>query len=169
LPPLPDEKAKEVGLASQESLSERLHDRYIAPEMKDWERVFRFGPHLMIWTSVNNTPVKLFLLDTGAFDNIVAASTAREVSKVHGDGDLIVKGLSGQVDKVYRTGELNIRFAKFQQKRPDFVSFDLGGLSDDEGVEVGGVLGIGMLWMLEMKIDYRDGLVDFKYDANRFR
>jgi len=168
LPPLPDEKVREVALASQEGMAERLHDRYIAPEMKDWERVFRFGHDLLIWTSVNNTPVRLFLLDTGAFDNLVSEATAREVSKVHGDSDMIVKGISGRVDKVYRTGELNIRFARFQQKRPDFVAFDLTRISDEEGVEVGGILGIGMLWLLEMKIDYRDGLVNFKYDENRF-
>src|SRR5262249_20151828 len=79
LPALPNEKSKEVGLASQESLSERLHDRYIAAEMKDWDRVFRFGHDLLIWTSVNNTPVRLFLLDTGAFDNMVSTSTAQEL------------------------------------------------------------------------------------------
>jgi hypothetical protein len=110
----------------------------------------------------------LFLLDTGAFDNMVSEATAREVSKVHGDSDMIVKGISGKVDKIYRTNELTIRFANFQQKRPDFIAFDLTNISDHAGTEVGGILGFGMLWMLEIKIDYRDGLVNFIYDENRF-
>ena len=34
--------------------------------------------------------------------------------------------------------------------------------------EVSGVLGFQMLRLLDIKIDYRDGLVDFNYDAKRF-
>jgi hypothetical protein len=30
-----------------------------------------------------------------------------------------------------------------------------------------GFLGFGMLRMLDIKIDYRDGLIDFNYDPNR--
>jgi predicted aspartyl protease len=168
LPPLPDEQVKQAGLAANEATAERLHDRYVAPEMKTWERAFRFGHDLLIWTYANNSAPKLFLLDTGAFDNMVSEATAREVSKVHGESDMIVKGISGKVDKIYRTNELTIRFANFQQKRPDFIAFDLTNISDHAGTEVGGILGFGMLWMLEIKIDYRDGLVNFIYDENRF-
>jgi len=36
------------------------------------------------------------------------------------------------------------------------------------GTEVSGTLGFGMLFLLDIKIDYRDGLVDFSYDEHRF-
>jgi hypothetical protein len=35
------------------------------------------------------------------------------------------------------------------------------------GTEVSGFLGFDMLRMLEVKLDYRDGLVDFGYDPKR--
>ena len=34
------------------------------------------------------------------------------------------------------------------------------------GTEVSGILGFAMLRMLQVKIDYRDGLVDFDYKPN---
>lgn len=160
-PPLPEETTKQVGLQSGGNSTERLHDRYVAPEMKSYEKVFRFGHDLLISTFVNNSPPKLFLIDTGAFDNTVSVATAREATKVHGDSDTKIKGLSGAVDKVYRTDELTLTFGNFRQKRNDLVAFDLTGTSDSVGTEVGGVLGFGMLWLLEIKIDYRDGLIQF--------
>ncbi len=45
-------------------------DRYIAPEMADWTKVFRFGHSILIPTSVNDSKSMLFGLDTGAFTNI---------------------------------------------------------------------------------------------------
>ena len=35
------------------------------------------------------------------------------------------------------------------------------------GTEISGILGFTMLRLLEIKIDYRDGLVDFHYDPKR--
>ena len=35
------------------------------------------------------------------------------------------------------------------------------------GTEVSGLLGYGMLSILEVKLDYRDGLVEFVYDPKR--
>ena len=170
LPPLPEEATKQVGLQSGGNSTERLHDRYVAPEMKSYEKLFRFGHDLLISTFVNNLPPKLFLIDTAAFDNAVSVATAREATKVHGDPDTKVKGLSGAVDQVYRTDELTLTFGNFRQKRNDLVAFDLTSTSDSVGTEVGGVLGFGMLWLLEIKIDYRDGLIQFTTsEENRIR
>lgn len=33
--------------------------------------------------------------------------------------------------------------------------------------EASGSLGFAMLWKLEVKLDYRDGMVDFEYDPKR--
>jgi hypothetical protein len=49
------------------------------------------------------------------------------------------------------------------------VAFDHAGLSKDAGTEIGGILGLRMLCLLDIKIDYRDGLVDFAYDPRRVR
>ena len=54
------------------------------------------------------------------------------------------------------------------QRRTDLIAFDLSHISNNIGTEVSGILGFSLLNMLDMKIDYRDGLVSFTYDPNRF-
>jgi hypothetical protein len=44
------------------------------------------------------------------------------------------------------------------------TAFDTKRISDDVGTEVSGFLGFVLLRFLDIKIDYRDGLVDFKYE-----
>jgi hypothetical protein len=51
-----------------------------------------------------------------------------------------------------------------RQNNEDTVSFDIKRISDAIGTEVSGMLGFATLAMLEIKIDYRDGLVDFIYN-----
>jgi hypothetical protein len=49
------------------------------------------------------------------------------------------------------------------------VGFDTSALSDDDGAEVSGLLGFNMLKFLDIKIDYRDALIDFSYDPKRWK
>jgi tetratricopeptide (TPR) repeat protein len=168
LPPIPDEPAAEISLDSHSNAQRQLHDRYIPPEMKDYTKIFLIGHALLIPTSVNSFPGKLFLIDTGSFDNTLSVAAAKEVTKISADSDMHVKGLSGDVKNVYRASRATIEFSHFSQKREDLVTFDLTHFSDSVGTEVSGVLGFAMLRMLDMKIDYRDGLVNFTYDKNRF-
>ena len=44
------------------------------------------------------------------------------------------------------------------------MTLDLSAVSKSTGTEVSGILGFEMLRILQVKIDYRDGLVDFVYD-----
>jgi tetratricopeptide (TPR) repeat protein len=143
-------------------------DRYIAPEMQSYTRIFRFGHFLLVPTSIGDVPGKLFLLDTGAFSNHITPEAAREVTKVHGDSDMIIRGLSGSVNKIYRADKAVLQFGHLKQENQDLVAFDLTHISDDVGTEISGTLGFAMLRMLDIKIDYRDGLVDFSYDRKRW-
>jgi predicted aspartyl protease len=145
----------------------RFRDRYIAPEMKAYTTVYRFSADLLVPTRIGDTTTKLFLLDTGAFNNAISAAAAREVTKVHGDPDMIVKGLSGSVKKVYSADKLTLQFGHLRQQNQDMVAWDLTGLSEETGTEVSGFLGFAMLQLLDVKIDYRDALVDFEYDPDK--
>lgn len=49
------------------------------------------------------------------------------------------------------------------------MSFDTTHISDAAGTEVSGFLGFVMLHLLDIKIDYRDALVDFSFDEKRWR
>jgi len=144
------------------------HDRYVAPEMAKWTPVFRFGHALLIPTHVNDSPSMLFLIDTGATANMISRQAASHVTKVSTDPYSHVKGVNGSVSNVYRADKATLTFAHLRQKNLDMIAFDLSNLSRGFGTEVSGTLGFNLLSMLQVKIDYRDGLVDFVYNANRF-
>ena len=153
--------------SKQASEVPRFHDRYVAPEMKTFTPILRFGHDLLLWTQLNDLPPKLFVLDTGAFANIISPSAAAEVTKVSSDSSRTVKGINGAVKDVFRADEFTLKFANLRQKSRDVVALDTTGQSASIGTEISGFLGFAMLRVLEIKIDYRDGLIDFEYNPNR--
>ena len=143
-------------------------DRYVAPEMTDWTAVFRFGSHLLIPTHIDASPSMLFLIDTGSMMTMLSKREATHFTSIHQDPDTEVKGLNGSVSRVYRASKVMLRFGHLSQKNQGIISFDLSNLSRHMGTEVSGILGFETLYMLQIKIDYRDGLVDFVYDSKRW-
>ncbi len=136
--------------------------------MQSYTRVFRFGHDLLVPTKVGDVPGMLFLLDTGSVTNFISPAAAREVTKVHGDPDMIVKGLNGSVKNVFSANKAVLQFGHLRQENQDMTAFDMTRMSESEGTEISGFFGFVMLRWLDIKIDYRDALVDFSYDANRF-
>jgi tetratricopeptide (TPR) repeat protein len=161
LPPYPEEPNAELSLDSHQARQSQWHDRYLPPELKDFTMVYEFGHDLLIPASVNSSAPCLFLIDTGAFDNNLSLPYAKEVTKVAWEPTAEVKGLSGKVKKVYSAQEATIQFANMKQQREDLIAIDMTHVSQLEGTEISGALGFAMLWMLDIKIDYRDGLVKF--------
>ena len=169
-----ESSAKEEGEGEQKPAAVRKivlpKDRYVAPEMANWSRIFHFGHLLLIPTIANDKPKPmLFLIDTGAFGNTLTLKAARQVGKPYEDPYIHVHGLSGSVEHVYRVDGVKLQFGRFVSPSQSYVSFNMDSLSRNAGTEVSGTLGFEMLRMLEVKIDYRDGLVDFTYDRNRVR
>jgi hypothetical protein len=95
--------------------------------------------------------------------NVISPAAAREVTKVQGDSDMIVKGISGKVNNVFSANKAVLVFGRLRQENQDMTAFDTKNLSDDIGTEISGFLGFTTLRLLDIKIDYRDALVDFKY------
>ncbi len=143
------------------------YDRYIAPEMKDYTEVYRVGQYLILPTGLNFSKIKLFILDTGAWTTTISPQAAREVTKVHSGAPVQVRGLNGEVQKVYSADEITFRFANLAQKVDDVIAFDTSKISKDSGIEISGFLGAATLRQLTIHIDYRDGLVKFDYDPKR--
>jgi len=168
LPPMPPPSAAEKALTEKYPKIARFRDGFIPPELKDFTPVYRFGHELLIPTRINDLPTKLFLIDTGAFSDTISPDAAREVTKVRSDSNYKVKGLSGAVNNVFTADELTLTFSHYRQPARDVVAFDTSGISNGAGTEVSGTLGFAMLYQMQLKIDYRDGLVDFVYDPNRF-
>ena len=168
LPHPPGEPAASPALEAPGVGVPEYHDRYIAPEMKSYSTILRFGHLLLIPTRIGEAPPKLFLIDTGAFGNTISPAAAKEVTKISSDYDTEVKGLSGKVKDVFRTGDVTLTFGHLRQRNQDMVAFDTTTLSESAGTEISGMLGFTLLRMIDIKIDYRDGLVDFSFDSKRF-
>ena len=141
-------------------------DRYIAPEMVNWTQVFRFGHMMLVPTNVNGSKPMLFLLDSGSPGDVLSTRAGEQVSTVHAQSRMGFTGLSGRVNNVYISSEATMRFGHVEQRITDITTFDLSSIGGGE-TEVSGLLGFATLKLLDVKLDYRDGLVHFEYDPRR--
>ena len=156
-----------TGLSEDDDASS--HDRYIAPEMRNYTPFFRFGHYMLIPTKIGNTYPKLFMIDSGAFWSSITPEAAREVTSLGYDLDLQVSGLSGEVKSMAKARRAVLQFGHVKQENLNMWSMDLSGISRSAGVEVSGFLGYTALAFMQMDIDYRDGLVNFSYDPKKYR
>ena len=142
----------------------QYQDRDIAPEMHSYLQAFRIGSDLLIPTTIDEKEQKLFLLDTGAFDNALSTAAAQQVTKIHRAPRIDIQGMNGSVKKVYIADRaVTLDFGHLRQTVPDMVAIDMSSLSRQEGTEISGTLGMVMLHMLKIRLNYRDALVDFQY------
>ena len=75
----------------------------------------------------------------------------------------VLNGINGQVADVYQTGSLFLEFAGFRQKSVGMTAFDMWEQSRNLGTEISGLLGLPLLNLFTLTIDYRDALVNFDY------
>jgi Aspartyl protease/Tetratricopeptide repeat len=143
------------------------HDRYIAPEMKDWMTVYRSAHDLIVPGMIDGKELGLFVIDTGAQMSSLTPKAASAVTKIHTDDSMSIHGIGGTVKKVYSANDVAVRFGHLEQKNARMTVFDLGGVSQGVGTEISGMLGEDTLGVLVVHIDYRDGLMKFEYSANR--
>ncbi len=141
---------------------EDLPDRSAGPRMANATRVFRFGHLLLVPVGVGNQRERLFVLDTGAGSTLISYELAAEVGKLARDDKTALRGLNGRVSDVYQTGNVVLRFAGFEQRNLSMSSFDTWQLSHSLGTEISGFLGLPVLDLFTLTIDYIDGLVKFE-------
>jgi predicted aspartyl protease len=138
-----------------------IEDRTDIPQMRDGVRVFRFG-HLLLVPVHVNSHTGLFVLDTGAARTMMSYDLAAESSKVNPDDQLAIRGLSGKVGNVYQTGDVVLEFGGFVQKNPAMTAIDTWQVSHRLGTEISGFLGLPVLDLFTLTLDYRDGVVKFE-------
>jgi predicted aspartyl protease len=137
-------------------------DRTVSPEMDSATRVFRFGHLLLVPVRVGNGSNRLFVLDTGAASTLISYELAASVTNLNHDDKTALRGVNGKVGDVYQTGNLALEFAGFEQKNLSMTAFDTWQLSHQLGTEISGLLGLPVLDLFTLTIDYRDGLVKFE-------
>ena len=140
------------------------YDRQPLPEEASFTPVFELGGHLLVSTKVNGRQTGLFLLDTGSNTSVIDSTFARLSTKIHGDSYMHASGVSGSVAKVFEADKAELQFARFRQRNVGLTSFDLNGSSPvPDLVRTSGILGMPVLSMFRLTIDYRNGLVNFDY------
>ncbi|SNT20774.1 Flp pilus assembly protein TadD, contains TPR repeats [Granulicella rosea] len=169
-----DEASKAVVAIDKNEESHR-YDRYIAPEMQDWTKVYRIGHNLLVPVTMTDekqkrtSKDKLFIVDTGSDSILISPDAASGVTKVHNDYTVGVHGIAGDVKRVYSTEGLNFYFAHLKQPVYEVTAMDTTRLSHDEGVEVSGLLGATVLHRVTLHIDYRDNLIKLDFDPEHDR
>ena len=142
-------------------------DRYIAPEMQSYTKIWRFGHDLVMPVVVSDKAMGNFVLDTGSDINIVNTRLARQITKLSYQGE-VIRGVSGRVKEVLNGDKAILQFAKMRVRSDDIPVIDLTHLSNSEGTDIGGLIGIRTLSQMKMSIDYRDGLVNLEvYEFKR--
>jgi hypothetical protein len=63
-----------------------------------------------------------------------------------------------------------LQFAKMRIESHDLPVFNIDSISNSEGTEIAGFIGIRTLVQMKMTIDYRDGLINLQvYDFQKAR
>ncbi len=140
------------------------YNREPLPSEAGFTPVFRFGHRLEVSTTVNDKATGLFLLDTGASRSNIDSTFGRLTTKVHRDSTLRIYGVSGEVKDVFEASKAELQFARFRQKNLGITAIDLNtGYFGHEDCRMDGILGLPLLVMFRLSIDYRNGLVNFDY------
>lgn len=139
------------------------YDRVIPPGEETFTKVFRYGHQLLVPTKLNDKSWGLFLLDTGAEMSNVDSTFARLSTKIHGNEYMRVEGVSGQVKDVFEADKAVLQFSRYKQNNLGLTAFNLNNPSGHQEFRLAGILGIPVLSMFRLTIDYRNGLVNFDY------
>jgi clan AA aspartic protease (TIGR02281 family) len=157
------------GSASQQDadIESIPRDAVVLPDQRDWLRVARIGPDLLLQSSVNGGPKHYMIADTGADQTLLSLPLAEEVGQPREDPTHRITGISGNVKTAYRIESATLQFGQLRLPSTAYSALDLTGISHDAGVEVSGLIGLPTLSRLTIVIDYRDNLVQLKYDPKR--
>jgi hypothetical protein len=141
-------------------------DRYIAPEMQSYTQVFRFGNFLLVPTRIGDSDPRLFALGTGGTVNLLDFRSSPNLMSMlpsqekNGPRTLYFTGINGSFP-AYNSDHVDLQFGGLRLQNQTVFNCDLSHLSDQVGTEISGILGLDALHLLRIRIDYRDGLVDF--------
>ena len=171
LPPLPGSTGEQNAPSLDTGVTDEgvIRDRYIAPSMQDWAKVFRSGHLLIMPVRVNEGPVRLFVIDSGAENNLISPVLARQVGSVFKGSEFGIHGISGEVKNTFTTGPLKLDFAGLRYPSPGMTAIDTSKINTSSGVEISGFLGAPTLHQLTVQIDYRDDLMHFSFDPKRLQ
>lgn len=141
----------------------QLYDRTIPSGEESFTPVWRLGSNLLISTVVNRASLGLFLLDTGANFSQVDATFARFSTKLYANQRMHVRGISGAVNEFFEADKAELAFARFRQPNLGLAAFNINNSPRHQELRLSGILGLPILSMFRLDLDYRNGLVNFDF------
>jgi hypothetical protein len=142
------------------------HDRYVDPAMKDWSRVFR-SDYLMIFPLlINSGPSRLFSMATNSTLNTISLSLAKQMDITRTNPHELPAG-RGHNGEYYMTTEVKLQFFGMREPVDHMSALDMTNWSENNGIEISGMLGRPMLDQFTVHLDYRDDLMRLDYDPKR--
>jgi Flp pilus assembly protein TadD len=164
LPSRPDAEQNNGPADTSDPDARNFHDRYVAPVMAAWTRMYRFGSAILIPAQVNNSPAALFEVSTSTEFNILSPAFAQKWASL-GTGKRTqsagLEGINGRVSTPLM-GKAKLAFADLHFDKVRVMSFDDARSSESAGTQISGFLGHELLRSLHVAIDYRDGLILFE-------
>jgi predicted aspartyl protease len=143
----------------------RQHDRVVPEGLPSALLARRVGHQLLVPVLVNGKSVSYFLVDTGASMNLISAEYARLFTSVGITEMARLKGLSGEIGKLYSALSIRMQFGYFVQEDHGMLALKLNDLDQASGVQVNGILGWPTLSQLVITLNYRDGIVEFVHPS----
>ena len=155
---------------------------------KEWSHVFIDQQRILMPALVEKRPAGLLMLDTSYTVDMLSPSAAQSF-RTSSDATLAVVGVSGDLVRMFAKeggGDVNrtelidfkgsnmpirlvglqeaVRFAGNEPPIFGLWSFDISRVSHAAGLEVGGIIGFQIVRQYYVDIDYRDALIQLKYD-----
>ena len=143
----------------------REHDRVVPENTPSALLARRVGHSLLVPVLVNGKSVSYFLVDTGASMNMISEDYARRFTSVGITEMVRMKGVSGEVRKLYSATLIRMQFGHFAQEDHGMLALKLNDLNRANGVQMNGILGWPTLSQLVITLNYREGIVDFVHPS----
>ena len=140
------------------------YDREMVP---GFTPVISIGHSLHLPTRLNNSEPGLFVIDTGSPATLVDHTFASAMTKLGSAGGTRIRGFSGEVRRVREASAVTLRFAGFEQLHQVMTSVDLSPEGRPTSIREAGLLGMDVLRLFDVTLDYRNGLVKFEYLGRR--
>lgn len=168
LPPLPDAQgAAATQNAIADTEDETPHDAIVPPTETEWLHVVRVAHELLLPANLNGGPLHYMMMDTGADLTNLSLNFAKEGGKLHIADEVEFSGVSGKVKKSYALDRARLRFGNAILPPESFYAFDITSVSHNAGTEISGFVGLETLSRLTITIDYRDNLMQLKYNPGK--
>ena len=164
LPPLPGETGTQSTALATGDYDPMLNlkDRYISPEMANWTRAYRIWSLWLIPVHTGPGPEHLFVLDTGTTYTHIDETFAKSITKVKPvPGIFSYNQKTQKREPVLGADEVTLSFAGLREPAHGLFVQDFRRQSSSYGLEIDGRLGLQSFPNMIVRLDYRDGLVQF--------